>query len=330
MAVRRPARRRRRRAAIAVLLATLALPGAIAAVQGGGGSPAAEERAAPVVPGVLRIEGAGRRLARVELSGYTVAGELARRRLAAALDARVPSRFSVRRAGVRIDYVVDRRRMIARAVAAGVTGGVVRVPVTASSSSIAAPVVAQELRNNCEAAALEVLLATTGRRVDQLTLLAELPRSGTPDPIGSGPERVWGDPELGFVGRPDGGGVAGGFGVFQRPVMEVAARRGRPLDDLTGVPPAAIYERLLSGRAVMVWVGLSDGPYGEWRSPEGRPVRVNFGEHTVVLTGVRPDGALDVVNVLQGTSEVWSRDKFIAMWSLLGRRAVSPRAAGAS
>jgi hypothetical protein len=78
------------------------------------------------------------------------------------------------------------------------------------------------------------------------------------------------------------------------------------------------------GRAVMVWIGLSDGPYGEWTSPDGHPVRVNFGEHTVVLNGITEDGRLRVVNPLEGTRELWTTDRFVAMWELLDRRAVAP------
>ena len=72
----------------------------------------------------------------------------------------------------------------------------------------------------------------------------------------------------------------------------------------------------------MAWVGLSDGPYGEWRSPRGRNVRVNFGEHTVVLTGMRGDGRIRVVNPLEGTRELWTRQRFETMWARLGNRAL--------
>ena len=54
----------------------------------------------------------------------------------------------------------------------------------------------------------------------------------------------------------------------------------------------------------MAWVGLSDGPYGRWRSPRGRTIQVNFGEHTVVLKGIRADGSIRVVNPLEGTREL--------------------------
>lgn len=115
---------------------------------------------------------------------------------------------------------------------------------------------------------------------------------------------MWGDPDEGYVGRADGTGPVGGFAVYPRPVARAARRYGVRLDDLTGAAPRAIYDRLLAGRAVLAWVGLADGPYGSWQTPAGRRVRVNFNEHTVVLTGVRSDGSLQVVNVLHGTREI--------------------------
>lgn len=223
-----------------------------------------------------------------------------------------------------IGYRYDRAATVERVAALGSDGGVVRAVRRPVSSSIEAPVFQQAQRNSCESAALAILMATTGRTIDQGRLQRALPTSGEPDPVGSGSQRVWGDPDLGYVGRPDGGGVAGGFGVYPGPVRATAKRFGVRLEDLTGRSPGAVYDRLLQGRAVMVWIGLSDGPYGEWRSPSGKEIRVNFGEHTVVLHGLTEDGLLEVSNPLQGTSERWTKEQFEAKWELLGRRALAP------
>lgn len=273
---------------------------------------------------LLRVRDGERVLTTLRLDRFRRSdGSLARRRLSAAVRRAIPSRVRAVRGRATVIYRLDGARAARRALRIGAVGGTVRVRRTPVASRIDAPIVRQRLRNICEAAALQVLLATSGVVADQLRIQARLPRSGTPDPLDAASGRVWGDPELGYVGRPDGGGVAGGFGVYQRPIAQVARRYGRRLDDLTATSPQRIYRRLLRGRAVMVWVGLSNGPYGEWRSPQGRQVRVNFGEHTVVLVGVRGDGILRVVNPLEGTAELWSKAKFEAMWALLGRRALS-------
>jgi uncharacterized protein YvpB len=201
-----------------------------------------------------------------------------------------------------------------------------RVPAVGDrprAPSIEAPLIAQALPNNCETAALQVLLATLGVDADQLELQRDVPRSGPLDPIGAPPEQVWGDPALGYVGRADGTGPAGGFGVYQGPIIQLAASRGVELEDLSGTSREVIYERLRRGRAVMAWVGLDDGPYGTWTSPDGETVRVNFNEHTVVLTGVNRDGSVNLVNVLEGTREVWHRELFEQRFERLDRRAVA-------
>jgi uncharacterized protein YvpB len=243
-----------------------------------------------------------------------------------ALTARLARATIASRGNARIGYVYDADATARRALALGAAGGRVQVVREAVSSRIAAPVVRQFQRNACEAAALHILLSTMGVRVSQRRLQAAFPRSGPLDPIGTGPERIWGDPDRGYVGRPDGGGVAGGFGIYPEPVAATAQRYGRRLDDLTASTSARIYARLLVGRAVMAWIGLSDGPYDAWRSPQGTPIEVNFGEHTIVLTGINRNGDLRVVDPLNGTLETWTRQRFEAAWQLLGNRALGARA----
>jgi len=259
----------------------------------------------------------------IAVTRYMRAGKLDRRLVERLLEAALPKHDLRSAPRVRIAYRYD-IDATARAIAAlGARGGVVNAVRDPVASRTAAPIVAQRLRNNCEAAALQILLATIGRDVDQLRIQRAFPTSGPLDPQGSGDARVWGDPERGYVGRADGGGVAGGFGVYPPPVRSTARELGVRLHDLTASDPSRVYARLLSGHAVMAWVGLSNGPFGRWRSPQGRAVNVNFGEHTVVLYGMRSDGRLEVSNPLEGTREVWTRARFEAMWRLLGRRALS-------
>lgn len=247
------------------------------------------------------------------------------RRLARAVRAAVPAHAVVRRgrASVALRYLEQSAVRDALSTL-GHGGGEVVVRRAPIASVIDVPVIAQSMRNNCESAALSILLAGLGVKADQDRLQRSFPRSGPLDPQGTGSERVWGDPDAGYVGRPDGGGVAGGFGIYPRPLIGVAARLGAKLTDLTGRSVAAVYRHVLAGHPVMVWVGLSDGPYGSWRSPSGRRITVNFGEHTVVLSGANRDGSFRVTNPLEGTREEWTRERFSTMWRRLGRRALGP------
>lgn len=189
------------------------------------------------------------------------------------------------------------------------------------------PLVRQVYRNNCETAALSMLLASVGARIDQRNLQRQIRRSGPLDPIVAADGAwTWGDPAKGFVGRAEGGGTAGGFGVYQEPIRALAGRYGVPLIDLT-LQRDRLFAQLTRGRPVMAWIGLSRGPYRSWRTPAGERVTVNFGEHVVVLTRLR-GSSITVNDPLTGTRLVWTRAQFLAKWKLLGRRALGLRGAG--
>lgn len=289
---------RRRRVAALVLLVAIGTPGAVLSLSAGSTVPRIK----------LLVDG-------------DVVGSIDAR-LPLSTRARVlPGRATVRARGVTTAYAIDRRRAASRL--ARLKGSELTLPGRRMSVSIAAPAVAQRLRDNCETAALQVLLATKGVRIDQLVLQRRLRRSGPLDPEVTPAGSVWGDPDAGYVGRADGSGSWGGFGVYPGPIASLAARHGRRLRDLTGTSPSSLYRSVLGGRAVLAWVGLGDGPYREWTAPDGRAVSVNLNEHTVVLTGMRRDGSLELVNVLEGTREVWSRARFEQAWALLGQRALA-------
>jgi uncharacterized protein YvpB len=317
-----PAAPGRRRLTVAALVLVLPTAG-LAVVSRTTNDASSELRRSPARAGVVEVRAAARPLLEVPVARLTPPGPLEERRLRALLRRTLPPTLTLVRKRARITYRYDAEVTATRVVAAARDGSTVQAARVPVASVIRAPVVRQAQRNTCESAALEVLLATTGRGVDQRRLQAALPRSGPLDPRGSGPDRVWGDPDRGYVGRPDGGGVAGGFGVYQGPVRATAARFGVRLHALAGRSPQDVYDSLLAGHAVMAWVGLSQGPFGTWRSPQGRNLKVNFGEHTVVLHGLRRDGRLMVSNPLQGTRELWTRESFETMWQLLGRRALT-------
>jgi uncharacterized protein YvpB len=310
--------RRRRVAlgAIVLALAAIALVVASASSGGGGSAPTTSPTEAAQASGRLRIELDGRTLADQPTS------RLGGRRSQAAMIERVPATTTINDGRAKIHGRTERRslgREIKRAVAAG--GGVIVVPWRPLAVNIRIPVVKQTLQDDCEVTALSMLLRFAGKRVDQLTLQRQVARSGPLDPELGPQGEVWGDPRLGFVGRPDGGGPAGGFGVYQGPIAALARQHGVDTRDLSRRSPQAIYRTLLSGKPVMVWVGLSEGPYATWHSPSGALVRVNYGEHAVLLTGVSGED-VTVNDPLSGEKLTWPKSQFEAMWDLLGRRAL--------
>lgn len=317
---RRFGRRTRWASLLAALIVTGALVAATVAAPTGAPVRAHDHRSAPAPPPVVTIRVGQRTLAtrRVERLGD--------RRAIARWVATLPATRTTRSGRAQITLRTDTAALLRRVRAATAAGGrTIALPEHATAATIRLPVVGQSLRNDCEATALSMLLRDRGVRADQLSLQHDLPQSPpldpAPPPRGTGPQ-VWGDPDLGFVGRADGSGPAGGYGVYQRPVAALARRHGVRLTDLTGQPAASVYRALLSGHAVMVWVALSAGPYETWQTPAGRLVHANFGEHSVVLTAIDAN-TVRANDPLSGQQLTWTRAQFERMWTALGRRALA-------
>jgi uncharacterized protein YvpB len=309
--------RRRRATAVGAILA-IAAGTALVLSNAGGSAPTADPaQSAAAQDQVLRLELDGRTLAERPTSRLTAP------RSQAALTQLAPASSTLRRGRATIRLRTDREDLaldIHRAIAAG--GGTVVVPQEPVASSIRLPVVKQTLQDDCEATSLSMMLNFAGKQVDQLTLQDQVAHSAPLDPQ-QGPEgEIWGDPSRGFVGRADGGGPAGGFGVYQGPIAALARRHGVVLRDLSHRSPQDIYRTLLLGRPVMAWVALSEGPYASWHSPAGKAVTVNYGEHAVVLSGVT-EGDVTVNDPLSGQRLQWSKGQFESMWASLGRRALA-------
>lgn len=322
----RPSARRRRALSRVTLVLVAAILASTVLAVGKAATPArepAQAREQPVAPRILRVTVAGRRKLTVPVSTYISRGVADTAALERSLGRMLPARRVGTNGRVTTVYENDLPATARTAVGLGMRGGTVEVRSTRISVAIAAPVLRQRLRNSCESAALSILLTSIGRPVDQIRLQRRFPKSGALDPVGSGAGRVWGDPDIGYVGRAEGGGVAGGFGVYPGPVAATARRLGVPVRDISGASVARIRRTVLQGRPVMVWIGLSEGPYGTWTSPAGRTIKVNFGEHTVVVHGVREDGRFIVSNPLLGTRELWTPARLQTLSDRLGRRALA-------
>jgi uncharacterized protein YvpB len=236
----------------------------------------------------------------------------------------LPDSVDVGRGRAQLKLAVPLRRAL-RTVRLALARHATRVdlPVVPLRTTIAIRPVRQVLHNDCEATSLSMLLAAVGVHVGQLRLQARLPRSGPldPEPVPGSKLFRWGDPERGFVGRPAGGGTEGGFGVYEPPIRDLAARYGVHLVDLHGRSVGAVRAAVLAGHPVLAWVGLAAGPYLSWLTPSGHEIRVNLDEHAVVLVGA-DDGDVYANNPLSGRRERWSDALFSYRWKLLGRRAL--------
>ena len=290
---------------VGALLVLLSV-GAVATACAGSGSTKQHQRSRP---GPLAVYAAGKRVETIRPGSRRI---------------RIPLRIELGHGRARIAYAVPperARRIVRRALAAHASR--VDVPAVPVWSKIQLRPVRQVLHNDCEATSLSMLLAGAGVHAGQLELQKKLPRSGPldPEPVAGSALFRWGDPERGFVGRPDGGGPEGGFGVYEPPIRALAARYGVHLVDLHRRNLAAVRAAVLAGRPVLAWVGLAAGPYLSWVTPSGREITVNLDEHAVVLVGAGR-GYMLVNNPLTGVRERWSDALFSYRWRLLDRRAL--------
>lgn len=178
----------------------------------------------------------------------------------------------------------------------------------------------QEHALSCEIAALKMVLNYYGAGVSEADLLARLPFA-TRGPRGR--DNVWGDPNVGFVGDIDGISPETGYGVYEAPLVALA-QQYRPARALTHATLRDLLAEVLAQRPVVVWGTLASGKDISWRTPEGKPVKAIFGEHTRVVIGfsgtVENPKTIVLHDPVYGTITM-SRKKFEADWALLGNKA---------
>ncbi len=126
-----------------------------------------------------------------------------------------PGRRTERVGAARITYEIDRPRLVRRVRAAIRAGGAdVHLPEREVAAQTTLPILQQALRNNCETAALSMLLAAKSVKAGQLSLQRQLPRSIPLDPAVAAEGTAWGYPRRTHGGHGRGGrGAAGPRGL---------------------------------------------------------------------------------------------------------------------
>jgi len=170
----------------------------------------------------------------------------------------------------------------------------------------------QSRRLTCESRSAADLLAFHGLGGGEADVFARLPRSDNPD--------------LGFVGDPDGptGRLPPeGYGVHAEPLAR--ALRALGLDATAGLRDYDwLVEETRAGRPVIVWVTGSCEPSEVTPGLDAarRPYRAVRGEHTMLV--VAADGAgVTVVDPAEGARRRFARDEFESAWRLFDRVVVS-------
>ncbi|MBV9134339.1 MAG: C39 family peptidase [Chloroflexi bacterium] len=180
---------------------------------------------------------------------------------------------------------------------------------------------------SCEAAALQMALATIGIQVTEDDLLQQLARDGTPRTVQPDGSVIWGDPDVGFVGNWDGAFGVDGYGVYERPIADLAKAQGAAGSVAERrVDPADLYQAVREGAPVVVWMPYAGEVHGRgsWITPAGAEVDYVVTEHAVVLAGL-DDNGVTFADPYTATLQRMRYDQFEAALAELGNRAVIVR-----
>ncbi|MFF9647061.1 C39 family peptidase [Kitasatospora aureofaciens] len=209
--------------------------------------------------------------------------------------------------------------VLTTAVLAAGTGPALGAPEAAS-----VPYYGQQLNDDCEAAALRMVLAARGVQANDQQILDRIGVDREHPEFGhSGPRS--GDPYRAFVGDPDGSETDGsGYGVYSPPVAAAARSYGLTvLQDGEGVSVQQLKDQLAAGHPAIVWVDylwrhLASTPYTAY---DGRSVPyAGPAEHTVVVTGFG-GGRVSVNDPARGRTTVSEQD-FADGYATYGQMAV--------
>jgi len=186
---------------------------------------------------------------------------------------------------------------------------------------LAVPFHKQEHALSCEIATLKMALNYYGVGVAEEDLLKDLPFD-TKQPRSK--ENIWGDPDKGFVGNIDGKIPNTGYGVYEKPIVELAEkyRRARILQDPS---LSDVLEEVAKKRPVIVWGAIGSSKDISWRTKDGRFIKAVSGEHTRLIIGfsgtVSNPKNIILLDPIYG-KRVVSKNSFLSDWSLLDNKAV--------
>ena len=174
--------------------------------------------------------------------------------------------------------------------------------------------------NGCETIALYNLLRYYGINITAEELIEKLKK-------GDGPyleDEVWlgGNPEIEFVGDPRD---IHGYGVFQKPIIDLASEYKTGMIDYTGHSLNEVLELVKQQIPVQVWIsiGAKDTDVcAEWiYTPTNEKISWICDLHSVVITGFNSTSVY-VSDSFTGKIEIYNRQQFEKVYNQFGKRAI--------
>jgi uncharacterized protein YvpB len=204
-----------------------------------------------------------------------------------------------------------------------VSGDYVSSSTGTVSKKMDIPVIAQrpELPSGCEVTSLAMALRYYGVNADKTVLAKQMPYDSTKLVRNSnGSIKIWGDPDVGFVGTPFGNG----YTINPGPLKKVLDKYRPGGLALTGKNFSEIESYVAQGKPVLVWFTINyEMPVARtWKTPAGKTINAARPLHNIVITGT------DANYVYFNDSEAVKKDvklskaKFINIYNAMGKRAL--------
>lgn len=172
----------------------------------------------------------------------------------------------------------------------------------------------------CESVALTILLKYYGVAVTPADIIAHLNTGELP--YTENEVTYGGNPELEFVGNPF---TQNSFGVYEKPIAEVANMYKEGIIDATGADFETILEFVKNGKPVMVWTSINLlAPYisKSWiYKPTGETIYWKAQEHAVVIIGYTKDKVI-ISDPYGGEVKYQSRNIFKERYNYFGKKAL--------
>lgn len=196
-----------------------------------------------------------------------------------------------------------------------------KIPEKEIAVKLNVPYHRQEHALSCEIAALKMALNFYKVKISESELLVLLPYDTN---LPRSKNNIWGNPDLGFVGDIDGTIPNGGYGVYEKPIADLASKF-RKSKALNSAKLSDILTEVADKHPVIVWGTLASGKDISWKTREGKFIKAIYGEHTRVIIGfsgtINNPKYIILHDPIYGTITM-SKEKFLKDWALLGNKAV--------
>lgn len=174
--------------------------------------------------------------------------------------------------------------------------------------------------NGCESIALYNLLRYYGINITPEEIVERLKKGD--GPYWNGNTLYGGNPEIEFVGDPRD---IHGYGVYQRPILDVANTYKSGMIDYNGHSLNEVLELVKQQIPVQVWVSINlkdTDVCARWTYvPTGETISWICNLHSVVIVGYT-DSSIFVSDSYTGKIEEYNRAQFEKMYNLFGKRAL--------